>query len=375
MINDYKVVSRSYNDYTLSKQVNSIFSKFLYHGQNTKGVFSRVQDAEALAVMENLGKNLFYDPILSGNNLRSCSSCHIPLHFFTDTTVRSAMQYNRSETLQRNTPSLLNSNYNHLLMHDGFHISLQNQAKAVIASPIEMGANSEEVLNKVKSVSEYAKAFEKLLKYTPQEKELTMEHIASVLTHYYSKFSFYYSPFDMAMNNKAQVSEDVKKGFNIFMSKAQCATCHFVPQFNGVKPTYVGSEFEVLGVPADVNYTSLSADRGRYEVNPAKETLRAFRTGTLRNSMKTMPYMHNGVFKTMDEVLEFYNGGGGAGRGLKIDNQTLSSDSLKLTESDKYYLKKFLESLTESIPFEPSPSQLPVSKKKELNTRKVNGEY
>lgn len=375
MIRDYKVVSRSYNDFSLNKQVNSIFSKHLYQGQNTRGIYIRVADKEALAEIERLGKMLFYDPIMSGNNLRSCASCHIPGQFFADTNSLGSLHYNGKERLPRNTPSLINSTYNHLLMHDGFHITLQNQAKSVTTNPFEMGGEEKKILKKVLSCKEYKEGFKKLLKYTPQEKEITFEHLSSAITFYYGKFSLAYSPFDRAMNQMENISDEVKKGFNVFMSKAQCATCHFVPMFNGVKPPYVGSEFEVLGVPADRGYKELSPDRGRYEVNPAKETLHAFRTGTVRNSMKTAPYMHNGVFKTMDEVLEFYNAGGGSGRGLDVPNQTLSGDSLHLTVSEKKQLTAFIESLTEDVPFEVLPQQIPLSKNKALNKRKVNGEY
>lgn len=375
MIQEYKVVSKSNNDYSLNKQVTSIFSKQLYHAQNTRGVFNRVNDEEAIQEIAMLGKLLFYDPVLSGNNLRSCSSCHSATQYFTDTTVTSALQYNRTDRLNRNTPSLINSNYNHLIMLDGFHLNLQNQAKAVMTNEVEMGGNKDDILKKVLSIEVYKSGFKKLLKYTPQEKEITMEHIASALTFYYGKFSNYYSPFDLAMNGKDKLTEDVRKGFNVFMSKAQCATCHFVPQFNGVKPPYVGSEFEVLGVPVDKNYTKLSSDRGRYEVNPAKETKNAFRTGTIRNATKTKPYMHNGVFNTIEEVIDFYNTGGGAGHGLKVDNQTLSSDSLHLDKNEIKLLIKFIESLNEDIQFEKQPESLPLSKNKKLNDRKVNGTY
>ena len=375
MIQNHNVVSRSNNDYTLNKNVTSIFSKQLFHAQNTRGIYNRVNDNEALKEIDQLGKMLFYDPILSGNNLRSCSSCHKSTQYFTDTTVTSALQFNRKDNLNRNTPTLLNSNYNHLNMLDGFHLTLQDQAKAVMTNGIEMGGDAKDILKKVLSVKEYKLALKKLLKYTPQEKDITMDHIASALTFYYGKFSNYYSPFDLAMNGKTEITEEARKGFNMYMSKAQCATCHFVPQFNGVKPPYVGSEFEVLGVPKDKKYSALSNDRGRFEINPAKETLNAFRTGTLRNSMRTAPYMHNGVFTTMDEVIDFYNTGGGAGHGLALDNQTLSSDSLHLTKPEINLLKKFLESLNESIEFEPQPEKLPVSKNKTLNNRKVNGEY
>jgi cytochrome c peroxidase len=212
-----------------------------------------------------------------------------------------------------------------------------------------MGSDEVEVVKKVLNVPEYKKGFKKLLKYTPQEKEVTLEHLVSAISFFYGKFGNGYAPFDDAMNKKGTVSQDVIKGFNLFMSKAQCATCHFVPQFNGVKPPFIGSEFEVLGTPQDAHYKALSPDKGRYEINPATETMNAFRTGSLRNIEHTKPYMHNGVFKTLDEVVEFYNGGGGAGRGLKVDNQTLSSDSLKLNVNEKQHLIQFMKALSEKV--------------------------
>lgn len=374
-INQYKVISRSYVDYFLNKKVRSIFSKSLYYGQNSKGIFHRVKDEQVLAEIDRIGKLLFYDPILSGNNLRSCASCHKPTEYFTDTLEVTSLEFNRKKRLPRNTPTLLNVEYNHLIMLDGKHISLQDQTRGVIESATELGSSEKEIMEKILSCSEYNKAFKKLLEYTPQEKEITYEHIVSTITFYYSKFGKSYAPFDDAMNKKVEVSPLVKEGFNIFMSKSQCATCHFVPQFNGVKPPYVNSEFEVLGTPANKKFTGLSIDRGRYEINPAKETLNAFRTGTLRNIQYTKPYMHNGVFDNLDQVIEFYNAGGGAGRGLKVENQTLSSDSLHLTEEEKKALIAFLHSLNEKVPFEEPPAILPVSKNKELNSRKVGGEY
>jgi cytochrome c peroxidase len=375
MINKYHVITRSMIDYSLNKKEISIFNKGLYNGQNVKGIFLRVTDKQALEEIDRLGKLLFYDPILSVNNERSCASCHQPTEFFTDTAVVTALQLNKQGVLPRNTPSLINAPYNHLLMLDGAHISLQEQAKAVIHNPTEMGCAESELIKKVLSCKEYKEGFKKLLKYTPTEKEITIGHLASAITFYYSKFSTYYSPFDAAINEGKELSASATKGFNLFMSKAQCATCHFVPQFNGVKPPYIGSEFEVLGVPADKSFTALSKDQGRYEINPATETAYAFRTGTVRNAAHTAPYMHNGVFSSLKEVIDFYDGGGGAGRGLKIENQTLSADSLKLTAVEKEQLIQFIQSLTEVIPFEEAPSSLPYSKIEVLNQRKPGGIY
>jgi cytochrome c peroxidase len=131
----------------------------------------------------------------------------------------------------------------------------------------------------------------------------------------------------------------------------------------------------VLGVPFDTNYTRISDDKGRYLVNPAEETLNAFRTGTVRNADKTKPYMHNGVFNSLMEVINFYDAGGGLGRGLEVKNQTLSSDSLHLSISEKNKLIAFIKSVTEEIPTESIPDHLPVSTIKVLNNRKVGGEY
>jgi len=375
MILNYQVVTKSFIDFSLNQKANTIFTKSLYRGQETKGIFSRVTDKNALAEIENLGRLLFYDPLLSGNNERSCASCHSSSAYFTDTTSKTALDYNKRDYLKRNTPSLINANANHLVMLDGKHISLQDQVKDVITNSSEMGGVESEILEKILSCKTYKNGFKKLLKYTPQEKDITFSHITSVITAYYSKFSNYNAPFDDAMNKQASIDNSVVRGFNLFMSKAQCATCHFVPQFNGVKPPYVGSEFEVLGVPADTGFLSLSEDKGRYLINPAYETANAFRTGSIRNSAYTKPYMHNGVYRQLEEVIDFYNAGGGAGRGLKVENQTLSSDSLGLSSNEKQDLIKFINALNEAIPFEPLPKKLPESKHTILNNRRVGGTY
>jgi len=375
LINAYNVISKSYNDYTLNNDAPSIFDKTLYTPQNSKGIFSLVNDPVTLEEIKHIGKLLFYDPILSGNNQRSCISCHKSTQYFTDTTAPTSMQFNKQDRLPRNTPSLVNVIYNHLLMLDGKHISLQAQGKAVMTNPIEMGGNEQDIMTKVLSCKEYKTAFKKFAKLTPEAKNITFDHIVSAITYYYSEFSNYYAPFDEAMNNNKSISQESIKGFNLFMGKARCATCHFVPQFNGVKPPYISSEFEVLGVPADTSYQKLSADRGRYEVNPADETLNAFRTSSIRNSAYTKPYMHNGVFNTLEQVIEFYDAGGGVGKKLSVANQTLSADSLKLTPSEKKELISFMHSLNEKIIFQKPPETLPVSANKELNNRKVGGEY
>jgi len=374
-IRTHQLSSRSVVDYSLSKQNNSLFDKQLYTAQNTKGHFRRVQDPKALAEIEELGKLLFYDPLFSANNKRACASCHKSQSYFADENIQSHLQLNGSSFLDRNTPSLVNSMYNHLIMADGKLLDLQEQVKAVVSNSLEMGEQPENVLKKVLSCKDYKKRLNAIKTYVPEDREIKFEHLASAITYYYGKFSKQSSDFDVAMNKKGDVESEVKAGFNLFMGKAQCATCHFVPHFNGVKPPYVGSEFEVLGVPADTNYSKLSADVGRYAVNPASETQHAFRTGSLRNISRTAPYMHNGVFRTLEQVIDFYNDGGGVGHGLEVPNQTLSSDSLHLNALEKKQLLAFMKALDEHIVLEAPPTELPISKNRALNTRKVSGEF
>ncbi len=372
---EYRVVSRNYNDYTLSNTANSIFDKQLYAAQNTKGVYSLVEDPQALEELRALGKSLFYDPMLSGNNRRACASCHKPEQYFTDTTVATAPAFDGSHRLPRNTPSLINVVYNHLLMLDGRHFSLHAQGKDVMTTGTEMGGIDTNLLQKTLSCKEYRKGFKRLLKFTPEEPDITLAHIVSAITYYYGSFSNYYSPFDDAMNHNQHLSREAVHGFNLFMSKAKCGTCHYVPQFNGVPAPYISSEFEVVGTPADTAYTRLSTDRGRYMVNPVSEMDGAFRVTTVRNAAHTKPYMHNGVFTTLEQVIAFYEEGGGAGKKLNVPNQTLAHDKLKLTPGEQKDLIAFIQTLDERIIFDTPPTQLPTSTIGELNKRKPGGEY
>lgn len=373
---NYGCISKSTVDYAINQGAQSIFSKQLYTAQNLKGIYSSIYDKKVLDEIQAIGKSMFYDPVLSNNLQRSCASCHSNDMFFTDTTRRTAQSYLRNGSLSRNAPSLLNADLNQLLMWDGKHQTLQSQGRDVITNPMEMGSSESQVLARVLSCKTYKTAFNKVNKLLlPQPKQVSMDHITSAISMYYSSFSRFDSPFDRSMNGQSDISTNVTKGFNLFMGKAQCGTCHFAPHFNGVKPPYSSSEFEVLGTPEDVKFMGLSRDRGRGMQHDVSEMQNAFRTPSLKNAMRTKPYMHNGVFETMDQVLEFYNSGGGVGHHLEVKNQTLSGDSLRLSKTELNDLKVFLASLNEDVVMESPPKLLPKSKEKTMNIRKPGGDY
>jgi cytochrome c peroxidase len=130
-----------------------------------------------------------------------------------------------------------------------------------------------------------------------------------------------------------------------------CGTCHFLPLTNSVvPPNFERSEQEVLGVPITPVWTraTIDPDSGRIVVTRAAMHRFAFKTPTVRNSGVTAPYMHNGVYKTLDDVVRFYDAGGGAGIGIRLPNQTLPPDSLRLTPVEKRALVKFLQALTDT---------------------------
>ncbi len=377
MITKYKVVSRSINDIVINNNSNSIFNKQLFECQNPKGIYWDIEDPKLLSEIREIGKLLFYDPLLSGNTKRSCASCHVPKQYFTDTTTITSLNFDRINVLPRNTPSLIKSIYNPLLMLDGRHASQMLQLRDVTTNRNEMGGYYDQILSRVLSCDIYSKALHKFAGKTPFYPKVDIEHIFSSVIFYYSSFSYYDSRFDGAINNKTQLNEESVKGFNLFMGKARCGMCHYAPQFNGVKPPFIDTEFEVLGTPGDKGFKGLGSDKGRFDVFPEYQNEMAFawRTPTVRNTIHTKPYMHNGVFATMEEVIDFYDTGGGSGRGLNVQSQTLAADSLRLTKDEKHALIEFIKSLTEKIIFEEPPLKLPFSNDSLLNSRIVGGEY
>ncbi len=298
-----------------------------------------------------LGEKLFFDKRLSRYDNMSCASCHNPSKGFSDGKKTSTGI--DGKPLQRNSPGLINAIYSKRFFWDNRAEIPQQQIEHVIVNENEFGSNYYLILKKLDKDSIYKQLFREV--YGSFALPINRNNILDALTKYVSSLTGFNSRFDRAIRDENVVlTTDEIAGFNLFMGKAQCAICHFAPTFNGTVPPYFrDSESEVIGVPdiADKKRAKVDQDRGRM-INgvpahfvPFYEF--SFKTPTVRNSSKTAPYMHNGVFETLREVIDFYNDGGGVGRGFDLLYQTLPSDKLNLSTKEKRQLEAFLRSLEE----------------------------
>jgi cytochrome c peroxidase len=292
-----------------------------------------------------LGKKLFFDPILSGTMTRSCSSCHQPQKAFTDGMVKN-MDIMGKKTIARNTPTLINAALQAAQFYDLRAASLEDQVGDVVRNRDEMHGDMQLSTTKLWKDAAYKRSFSDAFPKKHREAIDTAE-VMNALASYIRSLTALNSRFDNYMQgNKTALNQAEVNGFNLFMGKARCATCHYMPLFNGtLPPRYMQIDAEVIGTPKTKAAKQIDPDLGLYGITPLAFSRHSFKVTSVRNTAQTAPYMHNGVFKTLDEVIDFYNKGGGAGMGLKVPNQTLSSDKLNLTVIEKQELIAFIKSL------------------------------
>jgi cytochrome c peroxidase len=279
-----------------------------------------------------LGKQLFFDPRLSGANNISCASCHMPERAFGD-----GIQWNKGHngaTLTRNTPSLLNVGFYSSYFWDGRAASLEEQALGPIESPVEMNQNLDELEHELRAVPGYVEQFQKVFGGGP-----TRLSIGRALAAFERTLVTGPSPFDRYLaGEKDALSADAKRGLELFQGSARCIECHHGPNLSDGK----------------LHRIDLSAeDLGRATVTQRPEDRYRFRTPSLRNIAETGPYSHDGTYKSVEDVVLFYYRGApqSAAKGPPLEAPDLRGESF----SDMPYLVSFLESLSG----EPPPIQRP----------------
>lgn len=357
----------------VSLQANNPFSEVAFDPHYFSVYYD---DTLGSSFQAELGKVLFYDPVLSSNLSRACSSCHQPQKAFTDGR-QFGLAFDKASNLERNVPSLIDVIFQKAFFQDGRAAQLEQQALDVLKNHLEMNSNLEDIVYKLRQSEYYSQAFRQAF---PRERDKVISSyaIAKALSEYQKTLISFNSRFDQYLaGDRNALSEREKKGYNLFAGKALCATCHFFPVFNGtVPPMYFESEFEVLGTPGDKKQQSLSSDRGRWNFTRLPIHDHSFKTPTVRNAELTAPYMHNGVFTSLEEVLDFYDKGGGVGAKLDISNQTLPPDKLGLSKREKEDIILFIKSLSDTTGLQTRPFMLPLFESSpDWNSRTWGGDY
>jgi cytochrome c peroxidase len=288
-----------------------------------------------------LGRKLFYDVKLSGDNTLSCASCHSPtLHFADGLKVAKGVEFGT-----RNTPTLLNAAYNLDQFWDGRAASLEQQAGNPIANPKEMNQSHEVCISRLNADQSYREDFTK----TFGPGMITMDKVEKALAGFERTLLSGNSPFDRYQygGEKSALSAPAIRGLEIFIDKSRgnCATCHTIGEKFAI---FTDGKFHNIG--AGMNSNGELTDQGRQSVTSSDKDFGGFRTPGLRNVAKTAPYMHDGSLKTLAEVVAFYVGGGNSNPQLDPEIKPL-----KLSAQDRSDLVIFLETLTGEIPSKSGP--------------------
>lgn len=311
-----------------------------------------------------LGRRLFFDRRLSINDTFSCAICHIPEQGFANNEIQTAIGV-QGRSGKRNAPTIYNTAYFQNLFHDGRESTLEQQVWAPFLAHNEMANPSiGHVINKLKAIPDYKNLFEQ----TFNGRGPTMETVGMALASYQRTLNSANSPFDRWHFGKQEdaVSDQVKRGFEIFTGKGQCSSCHLIhddyalftdDQFHntglgyeksmGIAPKTTRVQL-APGVYADMDNEVIKSvsrprknDLGRYEVTENPHDRWKFRTPMLRNVALTAPYMHDGSMHTLRQVVEFYKQGG-------FPNELLSPlvKPIDINDDEVDELVAFLKSLT-----------------------------
>jgi cytochrome c peroxidase len=291
-----------------------------------QGHYAQTSSAEGSPLSTiTLGKRLFSDTILSADKSLACASCHRPEHGFSD-SHRTSVGIG-SKVGRRNVPALLNLQDPGFFFWDGRETLLSRQVLRPISDPIEMGLPLEDALSRLGNDSFYNVAFPRLF-----PDGITPANLGRSLSDYVRTIRATDSPADRYLQGRLDSLDPLARhGEELFFGKASCFGCHSGPDFTD-------RSFHNTGVSWG------KGDLGRQAITEDKRDCGAFKTATLREVAKTAPYMHDGSFQTLDEVLLFYNRGGNPNpcQDPRIHPLNLGADDLAA-------LKAFLESIQGTI--------------------------
>jgi cytochrome c peroxidase len=277
-----------------------------------------------------LGKRLFFDTRLSGDSSSSCSTCHSPDKGFTDGLPRS--KGFKGVLLRRNSPTVLNAAFNTAQFWDGRAATLDEQCKGPLLSPDEMNMVDEaHLISRLNAVPEYRRDFQTVFNAGP-----SLDNVARAIAAFERTLITPNARFDQYMlGNKKALTDQEKRGLVVFFGRGACSECHKGANFTDNLYHNLGTTV-VKGNPVDL---------GRFEITKNEEDRGAFKTPSIRNATITAPYMHDGSSATLEDVVEFYDRGGGDG-----PNKDKLIYKLNLSAQEKSDLVAFLNTLTGTLP-------------------------
>lgn len=296
----------------------------------------------------DLGRLLFFDPVLSGDKNLSCANCHNPALGFSDGMDRSIGA--RGQVSQRSAPTLWNSAFLKVFFWDARAHSLEEQAAGPLFSDHEMANTPKQLLAGLNQVDAYPALFRQA--FPASENALVIDNIVTALTAFQSSLISLNSPYDRYAHGDAKaLSPHELEGLNVFRSfVARCSQCHTPPLFTNQQVAVIGTP-EPAGLPRDV---------GAAQTFNAERLRGGFKVPTLRNIARTAPYMHSGRFATLREAAEFYTKGRGhavpEGEQLLL-HWHISDPNLTDTELDR--LVDFMGALSDERFMPKIPTQVP----------------
>jgi len=290
-----------------------------------------------------LGRMLFFDPILSKNQDMSCATCHNPSLGFSD-GLATAMGSD-GDSLPRNSISLWNAGYETSLFWDGRALTLEEQMSVPLHAENEMAGSDEETVARLKAIPAYVDLFNQA--FAGEADSVTVANMQSAIAAFERTLISNNSPFDKyAAGQFDALTAQQRRGLNLFRSAAtRCFECH-------AAPTFSNDNFFVTGVP---DLEGQAHDAGRAAI-ASDGNDGAFKSPTLRNVALSAPYMHNGAFATLEEVVDFYAKGGGVDQGFKVDRQIVP---FELSAQEKEDLVAFLYALTDESALLEVPKSVP----------------
>lgn len=271
-----------------------------------------------------LGRHLFYDPILSKDSTISCASCHLQATAFSH--VDHALSHGIGGKVgTRNSMALVNLAWSKSFMWDGGVNHLDMQPLNPITSPVEMGESMQHVVDKLKKSPKYLQMFEAAF----GDKQITGQRLLKALSQFELMLVSSNSKYDKVMRNEEHFTEKEQHGYYLF--KEHCASCHNEPLFTSDK-------FEFNGLEADTTLNEV----GRMKITSDQQDFMRFKVPTLRNVQFSFPYMHDGRFKNLTEVIKHYNN---ISKNKLLPKQL--SEPMNLTDNDRVDLLLFLKTLTD----------------------------